>query len=141
MVKLSRTSFSFFGLATAGFLSAPSGITDLEKSALDDADFGKATLLDTVFGVAFLVEAALAAALGAVALGAANFGAATVALVFGAGAGLTGAFLTAACLRAGRGDAVVSPAGLIVGFRARFTGAAWCLTAGAGNTDIVGCVA
>ena len=117
MVKLSRTSFSFFtsflGLAVGVFLAVLAGVAGLEAiavagvatlgaTALADMGFRGAVFWGAVLEAGALRAAGLAAAALAAASDVANFGAVDVALalamVFDAGTGEAGAFCAAACL-------------------------------------------
>lgn len=152
MVKLSRTSFSFFtsflGLLTSGFLAVFASVTGLEKTAFAGAaTLGATALAGTGFGGAVLDAATLRGTGRAVAtLGAANVGEVdfvmaltlVLALVFDAGVGLAGVFLAAACLAAGWRDTGVVAVVFNAGFRVRFAGVVRGLTLEAG---VVGCTA
>ena len=152
MVKLSRTSFSFFtcffGLLASGFLSVLAGVTGLETTAFAGAaTLGAIALAGMGFGGAVLDAATLrATGRASAALGAANVGVAdlvmvlalVLALVFDVGVGLAGVFLAAACLAAGRRDARVAAVVFNAGFRVRFAGVVRGLTL---ETGVAGCTA
>ena len=112
MVKLSRTSFSFFtsflGLIAGVFLAVLAGVAGLEATAVAGvATLGATALADVGFrGAVFwgvvLEAGALRAAGLAAASDAANFGAVdgalALAMFFDAGTGEAGVFFAAACL-------------------------------------------